>query len=284
MKRTTLKHIKTLACYNQVDLTKALHERDRWWFPKDGLLHSLSDCIWDYCDGWRDNYYFDGVADAAMTYHGDACLQALRERGLDTSYLDEASERYDEEIAELFRDDVTRAYADAAFDADATEFYRRVLDRVTDFLDAVDAPYYCLLACDGKVYREVSDVCEATDVVFGFTRRWHQGYIAGLNDYNASRPVGHYLRDVRYTCNPECIDADAEAHIEDAQRAEIGDIQECASCEDVVAHFVDYSEAMVAIRQAMDQEEKQAREDAEHWAWVARVTQRLMTNGENNHA
>lgn len=249
MKRTTLKRIKQLACHTQLDLTEALHKNDRYRFHKDGLKYSLAECICESCEGWPGNYWYSGVERDAMTYYGDDMRAVLVEKGLDISCLDEDSDRYDEHAAELFETDAARAYTDAWFDAEAGEYYKQIVDRVEDFIREVDAPYYCLLSCDGETYREVKDIHAATDVVFGFTRQWHEQYVAGLNDYNDSRPAGHYLKGMRYSCDPECIDRDAEEHIDDIDRYEIGDIQEGASDEIVEMFFKDYAECIDVIRE-----------------------------------
>jgi hypothetical protein len=285
MKRTSLKHLNTLAAVVKLEFHDMFKSDSVMRSRRDDYFtYSLNDTIWDTTSGWRDNYYYNGCDDAAESMFGTDVRFAAMEKDYDLSYIDQASDNYDEDIADQFKRDLADAYCDATCDADESKFYEYVLRDVERFILAVDAPYYTLLAFTPECgkrgeegYRppqekEVEHIHEATSVRFGFTRDWHKGYIAELNDLNAKLPTTHYLCGVSYVCNPDCLQSDAENYVEeDIKKIDTDyNINECASTQDVLDRFFDCSEALYMIK-------NKSTFDTDHWAWVARTTTRMTT-------
>ena len=286
MKRTSLKHLNTLAAVVKLEFHDMFKPCSVMRNKNGFFTYCLNDTIWSVTEGWRDNYFYNGCDEAAESMFGTEVRDAMEDKGYDLSYLDQESKNYDEDIAEQFKRDLADAYCDAACNADESKFYDYVLRDVERFILAVDAPYYTLLAfipergkrgeegyCPPQE-KEVEHIHEATSVRFGFTRDWHKGYIADLNDFNASLPLSHYLSGVSYVCNPDCLQSDAENYVEEDIKKIDTDyrINECASTQDVIDLFFDRSEALDMIK-------NKSTFDTNHWAWVARTTTR-MTTGE----
>lgn len=286
MKRTTLKHLNTLAAVVKLEFHDMFKSDSVMCSRKnDYFTYSLNDTIWDTTSDWFHNYYYTGCDRDAEQYYGDDIRAASAAKGYDLSYIDKDSDNYDEGIAGEFKQDITRAYCDASFEADEAKFYEYVLRDVERFLLAVDAPYYTLLAFipeRGKrgeegyrapEEREVEHIHEATSVRFGFTREWHRKHIADLNDAYAKLPSTHYLSGTRFVCNPDCLEEDSEQLVKESIRKIDTDyrIQECPDRQDIINRFFDCSEVLYAIK-------AKSEFDTNHWAWVARTTQRMTTN------
>lgn len=297
MKRTSLKHLSTLAAVVSLEFYDMFKSDSVMRSRKDDFFkYSLNDAIWDTTNGWNDNYWYTGCDKAAEDMFGADIRTAVKDRGYDLSYIDQDSTNYDEDIADEFKQDITRAYCDASFGAEESKFYEYVLRDVEAFIAEVDAPYYTLLAFTperGKrgeegyqppQEKEVETVHEATSVRFGFTREWHQQYIAGLNDHYAEVPASHYMHGFKYTYNPDCIEDDTEQFVKGDTKKIDTDyrIQEFASEQDVIDRFMDISEALPMMQRATLARQQAAEFDTNHWAWVARTTTR-MTTQENHH-
>lgn len=289
MKRTTMKHIDTLA--SRVDMEfHDMFKPGSIMRNKDGYFkYGLSETIWETTTFW--DYYYTGVSKDAMDNYGADIKAAMVERGYELTPLDEDHPHYDAGIASEFAQDVTQAYCDAIRQAEEGEFHRLVVRDLEAFIAEVDAPYYCLRRFipaigtpQSENYRaarteEVDELYEATEIVFGFTHAWHKRYVAGLNDANASLPTSSYLHVVRYTYDPDIIERDTEEHVEGIRRIDTDySIQEYASREVVLDLFFDCAESLSALKAAEQARQAAAEYDTNHWAWVTRRTQAMTNN------
>lgn len=283
MKRTSLKHIHTLAAHVALDL-EDLFKKSSALSDSRRMEYGLSQAIWDTTERWRDNYWYDGVIGDAVSNYGANADAVLEGMGLDPArYLDPDSDEHDDDILDQYKTDVTNAYCDACHQAEEAEFHRLVMRDVEDAITDV-APYYCLLALRDKKLVETEHLYEATRIVFGFTRKWHQDWVAQSNDWYARLPVGNPSRGFKFTYDPGDIADDAESAVEDIRRTIDTDyrIQECADDKNFAEIFSDMAEcaSMMADSDAarlegLCHESLEQMEAIAHAGWVRRTTERM---------